>query len=156
MAESARVQRSFPGVRAQRESEIMDQKQSLGQRWENYEASKTVVFWSCAACIVATLIVGFTWGGWVRGSTAEKMATQAATAARADLAASICVTRFEAGTDAAVNLASLKATESWTRSDFLEKGGWVTLAGMNKPIDGAANLCAQRLMAVAPPAKVSG
>ena len=134
----------------------MLEKQSTRKRWENYQASKTLVFWACAGCIVATSIIGFTWGGWVTGSTAERMATEGAAAARADLAASICVTRFETGTDAAVNLASLKATESWTRSDFLEKGGWVTLAGMNKPIDGAANLCAQRLMAVAPPEKVSG
>ena len=134
----------------------MSEKQSLRRRWEDYQASKTLVFSACAACIVATLIIGFTWGGWVRGSTAERMAEQAAAAARADLTAAICVSRFETGSDAVANLALLKAADSWKRSDFIEKGGWVTLAGIKQPIAGAANLCAQRLMEVAPPKSVSG
>jgi hypothetical protein len=130
--------------------------QSLLERWENYQASKTVVFWACAACVVATLFIGFGWGGWVRGSTAEQMAAQAATEARADLAAAVCVTRFEAGSDAVADLATLKSHDSWERSDYLEKGGWVTLAGMKQPIAGAANLCVERLMQAPPPTKVSG
>jgi hypothetical protein len=134
----------------------MLEKQSIRKRWENYEASKTSVFWACAGCIVATMIIGFTWGGWVTGSTAERMATQGATAARADLAAGICVSRFESGPDAVVNFASLKASESWSRSDFIEKGGWATLAGTEKPIAGAANLCAQRLMDAKRPMKAAG
>jgi hypothetical protein len=134
----------------------MVEKQSLRRRWEDYQASKTLVFWACAVCIVATLIIGFTWGGWVRGSTAERMAAQAATQARADLAAAVCVSRFETGTDAVANFAALKASDSWNRSEYIEKGGWTTLAGMKQPIDGAANLCAQRLMEATAPTKVSG
>ena len=58
---------------------MLEQK-SVRKRWEDYQASKTFVFWACAGCIVATMIIGFTWGGWVTGSTAERMATQGATA----------------------------------------------------------------------------
>ena len=134
----------------------MLEKQSLSRRWEEYRASKTVVFWACAVCVVATLIIGFSWGGWVRGSTAERMATQAATAARADVAADVCVVRFESGPDAAVNLASLKASDSWSRSAFIEKGGWATLAGTETAISGAANLCAQRLIDAKPLIKAPG
>jgi hypothetical protein len=130
--------------------------QSLLDRWENYQASKTVVFWACAACVVATLVIGFTVGGWVRGSTAEQMAAQAATNARAELAAAVCVSRFTTASNAVPNLAALKANDSWTRGEYLEKGGWATLAGMKAPVDGAANLCAQRLIEPAPLAKVSG
>jgi hypothetical protein len=130
--------------------------QSLLEHWENYQASKTVVFWACAACVVATLFIGFGWGGWVRGSTAEQMATQAATDARADLAAAVCVTRFETASDATANLATLKASDSWNQGEYLEKGGWVTLAGMKEPVDGAANLCAKRLIEAPPLTKVSG
>ena len=130
-------------------------KQSLRERWENYQASKTVVFWACVACVVASLFIGFTWGGWVTGGTARGMAAQAATEARADLAAAVCVTRFGAGSDAVADLATLKAHDSWERSDYLEKGGWVTLAGMKQPIDGAAHLCAERLLAPPPLTKVS-
>ena len=48
-------------------------KPSLGQRWTEARPTKTAVFWACVGCIVATLIVGFTWGGWVRGATAKSM-----------------------------------------------------------------------------------
>jgi hypothetical protein len=134
----------------------MSEKQSVLRRWENYRVSKTVVFWACAGCIVATVIIGFTWGGWVTGGAAERMASQGATAARADLAATLCVSRFATGPDAVVNLASLKASDSWTRSDLIEKGGWATLAGTDKPVSGAADLCARRLMDAPPAAKAPG
>ena len=129
---------------------------SFRRRLADYQASKTLVFWACAGCIVATMIIGFTWGGWVTGSTAERMATQGIMAARADLAAAICVSRFENGPDAVVNLASLKASDSWSRNDFIEKGGWATPAGTEKPIAGAASLCVQRLMDAKPPMKAAG
>ena len=50
----------------------MTNKLSVGQRWTAYRPSKAVWFWSCVGCVVATLIVGFTWGGWVTGSTARQ------------------------------------------------------------------------------------
>jgi hypothetical protein len=84
------------------------------------------------------------------------MATQAATQARADLAAAICVSRFGTESDAVANLAALKASDTWKRSDYIEKGGWTTLAGMKQPIAGAADLCVERLMQAPPPTKVSG
>ena len=134
----------------------MMEKQSIRGRWEDYRASKTAVFWACAACIIATLVIGFTWGGWVTGGTAGRMAAHAATVARTDLAAAVCVSRFEAGSDAAANLAALKASDSWKRSDYIEKGGWTTLAGTKEPIDGAADLCAERLINATPATKISG
>jgi len=118
----------------------------LGRRWETYRASKTTLFWSCAGCAVATMIVGFGWGGWVTGGTADKMSAAAATTARAELAATMCVSRFMSGTDMVAQLAALKASNSWNRDDLIEKGGWTTLPGAEKPIQGAADLCAKRLL----------
>jgi hypothetical protein len=135
----------------------MAAKQSVRQRWENYQASKTMLFWSCAVCVVGTVIVGFAWGGWVTGGTAGEMVRKADRGARAELAAAICVDRFENGPDAAARLTALKGSESWKRDEFIEKGGWVTLAGIDKPVTGAADLCAQRLLEVKlPPAKTAG
>ena len=48
----------------------MTDGQSLSQRFADYRPSKTVLFWSCAGCVAATMIIGFTWGGWVTGGTA--------------------------------------------------------------------------------------
>src|SRR5579871_1458566 len=76
--------------------------------WESYRASKTTLFWSCAGCAVATMIVGFTWGGWLTGGSAQKMSETAASSARAELAAAVCVDRFMKGSDKVAQLAALK------------------------------------------------
>src|SRR5918993_1895083 len=57
---------------------IMVETQRLGQRWAGYKATKATLFWSCAASVVATVVVGFAWGGWVTGGTAGSMAAAAA------------------------------------------------------------------------------
>ncbi len=118
----------------------------LKQRWEKAQATKTQTFWACAACVAATIAIGFTWGGWVTGGTASEMATRAATEARSQLAADVCVERFAKGPDATAQLAALKNSDTWKRDSFIEAGGWATLAGMDKPVDGAASLCAQALL----------
>lgn len=133
----------------------MSDKPSLARRWQDYHATKTVLFWSCAASIAATVIVGFGWGGWVRGGTAEDMANRAATDARAALASTICVNRFASGDEAAARLAVLKGTDSWKRDSLVEAGGWVTLPGVEKPVAGAAALCAQQLMDTTLPLKAT-
>ena len=131
-------------------------KQSLMQRWDGYQASKTVAVWLCLGSMAATLVVGFGWGGWVTGGTARNMESKAATDARAELAAAICVQQFVSGTDARAQMTALKAADSWTREGLLEKGGWVTLPGVEKPVEGAAALCSQRLVDLPEKAAKSG
>lgn len=93
----------------------MADKQSLARRWENYRPSKATWFWSCAACIVATLVVRFTWGGWVTGGTSTRMAADAADWARAQMAAAGCVNRFGGGSAAVAQLTELKNGELQTQ-----------------------------------------
>ena len=125
---------------------------SLGRRWEDYHPSKGIWFWSCVACIVATLVIGFTWGGWVTGGTAAKMAADAAGGASAKLAAAECVHRFDNGPDATAQLAVLKKADDYDRSDLIQKGGWATIPGSKDPVVGAADICAQQLMNTSPSA----
>ena len=49
-------------------------KLSVGQRWSEARPTKTLLFWSCVASMVLTMIVGFSWGGWVTGGTARQTA----------------------------------------------------------------------------------
>lgn len=133
----------------------MAEEQSFGKRLQNFRATKTVLFWACAGSVVATMIVGFAWGGWVNGSTAEEMASDAASQARATLAAAFCVNQFGAADTATAQLASLKGLDSWKRDTFLEEAGWVTLPGVVKPVAGAAELCARELIDPKPPAKAA-
>jgi hypothetical protein len=133
----------------------MADKPSILRQWQDYKATKTQVFWSCAASVVVTIIVGFAWGGWVRGGTADEMATKAAAGARAELASAICVSRFASGPDATAQIAALKATDSWRRDAFLEERGWVALPGVEKPVMGAAGMCVQQLMDAPTPLKAA-
>lgn len=120
---------------------------SLGRRWEAYRPSKTVWFWSCSACVAATIVIGFAWGGWVTGRTATQMAADAAAGAIAQIAAADCIVRFKNGPDATAQLAALKkADSSYEQADLIKKDGWATMPGSKDPVEGAADICAQNLV----------
>jgi hypothetical protein len=134
----------------------MADKLSPGRRWESYRPSKAIWFWSCVACIAATIVVGFAWGGWVTAGTAARMATDAAEGGRAQLAAATCVTRFDLGPDAAARLAALKKANSYEQGDMISKAGWVTMPGDATPVSGAADICAQKLLNADPATTTKG
>jgi hypothetical protein len=69
--------------------------------------SATRLLQGMAAGAVATLFVGFYWGGWVTGSTAKSMASAAETNGQMSVLVPLCVSQFMS-TDGAV--AKLKAT----------------------------------------------
>lgn len=126
---------------------------TFGQRWREYRPSKALWFWSGVGCAALTMVVGFTWGGWVTGGGARNMVEDAAEQGRAELAATVCVDRFLAASDADVQLASLKAASTYARDDFIEKGGWAILGGMEKPVAKAAQLCGDELAKMELPPK---
>ena len=119
----------------------------LAQRLETYRPSKAAVGWCCALSVVATMVVGFAWGGWTTSGTALAMADKAAADARATLAAEICTAQFNRNPDAAAQVTALNKLDSWDRGDFIRKGGWANLPGLKEPISGSADLCAKQLVA---------
>jgi hypothetical protein len=130
------------------------QKRSLSQRFDDYQASKTVLFWACAGSVIAALIVGFSWGGWVTGGSAREMAEESAAQARQQLASVVCVDRFMAAPDAGDQLTALKDIESpYGQSKFVADGGWAIIVPASSPTDyttrtddsKAAGLCAAEL-----------
>jgi GH24 family phage-related lysozyme (muramidase) len=126
----------------------MVELQRLGQRWAGYKATKANLLWSCAACVVATIVVGFAWGGWVTGGSAKRMAEAAAAASRDTLVAAVCVDRFQAGGDAQAQLAALKLLQGYNRSSFIEKGGWAVMPDKSTASRAATSLCADQLVAL--------
>ena len=123
-------------------------KPSLARRWENYQPSKSALFWACAATVVATMIIGFSWGGWVTGGTSRSLATTAGDVARGELASAICVDRFNAAPDAAAKRVEFKAlTDSYKKRQFIETGGWATMPGKTSPDRLGVESCAVALAA---------
>ena len=99
---------------------------NISTRWKNTEPTKNFVFWACVASVAVTILVGFKWGGWVTGGTAQAMAETAANEARIELAVASCVLRFGEAEDLNGRLAKLKKVGSWERGIYLEKAGWAT------------------------------
>ncbi len=97
--------------------------------------------WGVVGGAAAAMIVGFAWGGWVTGATAEGMAASRAKAAVVTVYTPVCVENAkEAG---ASQLALLKAENSWARGDFIVKAGWVN--GIDEKYRGAvAEACAAK------------
>ena len=126
---------------------------AITKQLKDYQPTKTTLVWSMVGAAALTMFVGFTWGGWVTGGSADEMAQQAAEEATAKLAAVVCVERFVNAPDAAAQLAALKETSRWKQRSFVEDGKWTTLAGMEEPVDGAADLCAEQLADMELPTK---
>ena len=103
-------------------------------------------FWGAVGGAVALAIVGFTWGGWTTGNTANKLADQRAESAVVAALTPICVAKFQQSRDAIANLATLKAISStWEQGSFIEKGGWATRLGAASPDYQLARACADKL-----------
>ena len=94
---------------------------------------------------IATLIIGFYWGGWVTGGTAKEMTRKSSTAAVISALSPICVDKFQHSADAATNMTELKKVSSYQQADFIEKGGWATLPGSDKADSAVARACADLL-----------
>ena len=117
-------------------------KVSLGQRWSEARPTKTVVFFSWVACAVSTMIIGFTWGGWVLGSTARNI-TEDTIVTRL---APICVVQFNKDPRKDQKLIELKETSTWQAGDYVKKQGWATMPGEVESVSRVADECAQLLM----------
>jgi len=102
-------------------------------------------FWGIVVGAVGIMILGFAWGGWVLGSTAERMAKDHADSAVTAVLVPICVDRFMGQADAAVKLAEFQRSAAWQQSQVIEKGGWATATGSKDPNAAVARVCAQQL-----------
>jgi hypothetical protein len=101
--------------------------------------------WGAVVGAVAFAVVGFSSLGWTLGSTAEKLATQRAEAAVVAVLTPICVEKFQQQTDAAAKLVAFNKISSWDRRSLIEKGGWATVPGTEKPNSAVVSACAEKL-----------
>jgi hypothetical protein len=122
------------------------QKVSFNQRWREVQPTKTVLFWTCVAAVVLTMIIGFWWGGWMTGGTARKMAEKMAEEAVIKRLAPICVDQFNQDLGKEQKLTELKEKSNWSRGDYVQEQGWATMPGEENPDRQVATECANLLM----------
>ena len=110
------------------------------------KAAVRPTLWGAGAGAVALAIVGFSWGGWVTGGTAETLAKNSAATAVVAALTPICVEKFRQAADASANLVEMKKTTyASDQSKFVEKGGWATMPGSTEPNSAVAKACAESL-----------
>ena len=114
--------------------------------WSEARPTKTVVFWSWIGSVVLTMIIGFAWGGWVTGGTARSMAQTIADEAVVKRLAPICVLQATRDPGKAQKLTALKEAGTYQGGDYVEKQGWATMPGEEKPDSAVASECARLLM----------
>jgi hypothetical protein len=102
-------------------------------------------FWGVVVGALGIMILGFAWGGWVLGSTAERMAKERADGAVTAVLVPICVERFMGQADAAAKLAEFQKGASWQQHHVIAQGGWVTATGSHDPHAAVVRTCAQQL-----------
>jgi len=118
------------------------------QRWDHLLSTKKVVFWFAVGAVALTLLVGFNWGGWVTGGSAQKTADVAARDAIVLRLAPMCVAQFNMDPAKDLKLTELKAASTWSRGTYVEKQGWATMPGEQKPDSAVAGECAKLLMQI--------
>jgi hypothetical protein len=103
-------------------------------------------FWGMVVGALGIMIIGFSWWGWVLGSTGERMAREHADAAVVAVLTPLCVESFMGQIDATAKLAEFQRSASWQQSQAIEKGGWATAPGSNAPNSAVARACAAQLL----------
>ena len=98
--------------------------------------------WGMVVGAIVLLIVIFSAGWVVTGSSAEEMAEKAVI----DQLAPICVEQFLKDPNREERLKALKEKSSWERGDYVKEIGWATMPGAESPARGVADECASRLM----------
>jgi hypothetical protein len=82
-----------------------------------------------AAGAIATIIIGFGWGGWMLGSTAKKLATEETRSAIVTIAAPTCAEHFvnKANDE---KWAEYQKVDTWRRDTYIKEVGYATVAGV--------------------------
>ena len=98
-----------------------------------------------AAGAAVTIIIGFGWGGWSLGSTAERMAKEQSDVAVVAALAPVCADKFRALPDAEAKTMALSKADSWKRGDEFPKE-LVTLPGQSYPSSALVSACTTLLL----------
>ncbi|MGH7266412.1 MAG: hypothetical protein ACREMB_16435 [Candidatus Rokuibacteriota bacterium] len=101
--------------------------------------------WGVIVGAIATMIIGFSWMGWVLGGSAERMAVERSNAAVIVALTPSCVARFMQQPNAPAKLVEFQKIDSWKQREFVEEGGWATARGAKTPHSGVASACAEEL-----------
>ncbi len=94
-----------------------------------------------ASGAVVLAILGFTWGGWVTGGTAQDMADKQTQTAVASALTPYCVLKSQNDPNRVAVQEELDKAASYQHQAIIEKAGWATPLGGEKTNHVLAQLC---------------
>ncbi len=120
-------------------------EQTFGERWGAMRPSKTLLASLCLGMIIGTMLVGFTWGGWVTKGTSQKAAVTMSNDAVIQRLSSICVAQFQQDPAKDEMLIELQAASSYEQRNFVRDQGWSIMPGDEESDSEVASACAKVL-----------
>ena len=97
--------------------------------------------YGAAAGAVAISILGFSWGGWMTGGNADKMAEQMAADEVTLAMVPVCMNLSDADPERTTKLATVQEASGYSRRKAMMDTGWATLPGADAPSRDLAEAC---------------
>jgi hypothetical protein len=102
--------------------------------------------WAAIGGAILTMIIGFAWGGWITGGTAQSRSEEMAADAVVARLVPICVEQFNKDQEKDKKLKELKEKSSWERDKYIKEQGWATMPYEKEPDDNVAEKCAEQII----------
>lgn len=90
-------------------------------------------------------LVGFTWGGWVTGGTAQDRASTMSRSNVVKAMVPVCLDLAQTDPQRAAKLETIRGTSTYQRGDALMKAGWATVPGAEAPDRDIARACLEAM-----------
>ena len=90
-------------------------------------------------------VVGFSWGGWVTGEGANKMASAMAHDNVIAALLPVCLDMSRTDTDRAAKLETIRGASTYQRRNAVMEAGWATMPGSESPNRDLAQACVTAL-----------
>lgn len=98
--------------------------------------------WTAIGASVLTMAVGFTLVGWTTAGAAERLAREAAAAARLDLATQVCAANFAMTPAAFEQREEMLVLPSFRQASFVREQPWALMPGDTEVQRAVAERCA--------------
>lgn len=104
------------------------------------EKMKTSAVGAVVGAIIV-MIIGFSWGGWVLGSTAMESAEKMAQTAVTERLAPICAEQFQQDPERDAKYQKMEDKYDWEKEEYIQEQGWATMPFEDGPDRYVAQRC---------------
>jgi dienelactone hydrolase len=91
--------------------------------------------------VVAIGIVGFSWGGWMTGSSADEMASEMSHSSVISALVPVCLEKSANDSDRFAKMATIREASTYKRRDAVMDAGWATMPGTESADRDLAQAC---------------